>query len=59
MAAVANGLTVFIRTGGRMRLVASPNLSEEDATAIAAGLLLRFLRGAAVKLVNPRFCRDC
>jgi DNA phosphorothioation system restriction enzyme len=41
MAAAANGLTVFIRTGGRMRLVASPNLSEEDAMAIAAGLRSR------------------
>jgi DNA phosphorothioation system restriction enzyme len=41
MAAVASGLTIFIRTGGRMRLVASPNLSEEDATAIIAGLRSR------------------
>lgn len=41
IAAVASGLTVFIRTGGRMRLVASPNLSKEDATAITAGLQSR------------------
>lgn len=41
MAAVASGLTVFIKTGGRMRLVASPNLSKEDATAIMAGLRSR------------------
>ncbi len=41
MAAVASGLTVFIRTGGQMRLVASPNLSEEDATAIISGLRSR------------------
>ncbi|MGB7413177.1 MAG: hypothetical protein WA902_03130 [Thermosynechococcaceae cyanobacterium] len=38
MAAVAGGLSAFIRTGGQMRLVASPCLSEEDANAIAKGL---------------------
>jgi superfamily II DNA or RNA helicase len=36
--AVARGLTALIRVGGKMRLVASPNLSEEDIRAIATGL---------------------
>lgn len=41
LAAVARGLSAFIRTGGHMRLVASPCLSAEDARAIAAGLKSR------------------
>jgi superfamily II DNA or RNA helicase len=36
--AVARGLTALIRMGGKMRLIASPNLSEEDVRAIATGL---------------------
>jgi superfamily II DNA or RNA helicase len=36
--AVARGLTALIRMGGKMRLIASPNLSEEDVRAIAIGL---------------------
>lgn len=35
---VARGLTALIRMGGKMRLIASPNLSEEDVRAIATGL---------------------
>jgi len=38
MAAVAKGLTGLIRSGGKMQLVASPCLSQEDAIAIAQGL---------------------
>jgi len=38
MAAVARGLTGLIRSGGKMQLVASPYLSQEDAVAIAQGL---------------------
>jgi len=38
MAAVAQGLTAFIRSGGQMRLVTSPKLSDEDIEAIARGL---------------------
>lgn len=38
MIAVAKGLTGLIRSGGKMRLVASPNLSEEDIEAIEKGL---------------------
>jgi DNA phosphorothioation system restriction enzyme len=38
MACVAQGLTAFIRSGGRMRLVTSPQLSEEDVQAIEQGL---------------------
>lgn len=38
LALVARGLTAFIQAGGRMRLVTSPQLSEEDVTAIAQGL---------------------
>jgi len=41
MAAAAKGLTALIRVGGKMQLVASPNLSPEDAEAIAAGLRQR------------------
>lgn len=38
MAAVAQGLTAFIRSGGRMRLVTSPQLSTADVQAIEQGL---------------------
>lgn len=41
MACVARGLTAFIRAGGRMRLVTSPQLSDEDIQAIAQGLQQR------------------
>jgi hypothetical protein len=35
MAAVSRGLTAFIRSGGQMRLIASPQLSDEDIEALA------------------------
>ncbi len=38
MASVAAGLLALIQSGGRMRLIASPCLSAEDAEAIALGL---------------------
>ncbi|RZM79149.1 DEAD/DEAH box helicase family protein [Leptolyngbya iicbica] len=41
LALAAQGLTAFIKAGGRMRLVASPHLSEADIEAIAAGLQQR------------------
>ncbi|GAB4179069.1 MAG: DEAD/DEAH box helicase family protein [Coleofasciculaceae cyanobacterium] len=41
MAAVAKGLTALIRSGGKMQLVTSPCLSQEDAEAIATGLKQR------------------
>ncbi|MGF1500080.1 MAG: hypothetical protein ACFB8W_25105 [Elainellaceae cyanobacterium] len=41
MSAVSRGLTAFIRSSGRMRLIASPNLSDEDVEAIARGLQQR------------------
>lgn len=41
IAAAARGLTALIRVGGKMRLVASPFLSQEDAEAIDAGLRQR------------------
>ncbi|MEP0912485.1 DNA phosphorothioation system restriction enzyme [Leptolyngbya sp. GB1-A1] len=41
MAAAAKGLTALIRSGGRMQLIASPQLSPEDANAIAQGLKQR------------------
>lgn len=41
MACVAKGLTAFIRSGGRMRLITSPHLSEEDVDAIEQGLQQR------------------
>jgi len=41
LAAAAKGMTALIRVGGRMRLIASPHLSQEDADAIAKGLKQR------------------
>ena len=41
MASVARGLTASIRSGGQMRLVTSPQLSEEDVQAIEQGLKQR------------------
>jgi DNA phosphorothioation system restriction enzyme len=41
MACVAQGLTAFVRSGGQMRLVTSPKLSEEDVQAIEQGLKKR------------------
>ncbi len=41
IAYVAQGLTAFIRSGGKMRLVTSPQLSEADVQAIADGLRSR------------------
>lgn len=38
MATVAQGLTAFVRSQGRMRLVTSPKLSNDDVEAIARGL---------------------
>lgn len=38
MAAVAQGLTAFVRSEGRMRLVTSPKLSKDDIEAITRGL---------------------
>ena len=38
MACVAQGLTAFVRSGGQMRLITSPQLSEEDVKAIEQGL---------------------
>jgi DNA phosphorothioation system restriction enzyme len=41
LAAAAKGVSGLIRAGGKMRLVASPYLSQEDADAIAQGLKQR------------------
>ena len=41
MICITQGLTAFIRSGGRMRLVTSPQLSREDIEAIAQGLQQR------------------
>lgn len=41
LAAAAKGVSALIRVGGRMRLIASPHLSPEDAGAIAKGLKQR------------------
>jgi DNA phosphorothioation system restriction enzyme len=41
MAVVAQGLTAFIRSGGQMRLVTSPQLSAADVQAIEQGLQQR------------------
>ncbi len=41
MASVAKGLIALIQSGGKMRLIASPCLSAEDAEAIALGIKQR------------------
>lgn len=41
MTAAARGLTALIRSRGKMQLIASPYLSEEDADAIATGMRQR------------------
>jgi DNA phosphorothioation system restriction enzyme len=41
LVAAAKGLSGLIQSGGKMRLVASPHLSREDATAIEQGLKQR------------------
>ena len=41
LTAAAKGITALIRVGGRMRLIASPHLSQDDADAIAKGLKQR------------------
>ncbi|MCU0549413.1 MAG: DNA phosphorothioation system restriction enzyme [Leptolyngbya sp. Prado105] len=50
LAAAARGVSALIRCGGRMRLIASPHLSQEDADAIAQGLRQREEAVAAVLL---------
>ncbi|WP_204106701.1 MULTISPECIES: DEAD/DEAH box helicase family protein [Spirulina sp. CCY15215] len=41
IAVAAQGITALIRTGGKMQLIASPRLSQEDVNAIATGLKQR------------------
>ncbi|MFP4338205.1 MAG: DEAD/DEAH box helicase family protein [Halothece sp.] len=41
MAVAAKGLTALIRSGGKMQLITSPQLSQEDQEAIARGLKQR------------------
>ena len=41
LVAAAKGITALIRVGGKMRLIASPHLSQADADAIAQGLKQR------------------
>ena len=41
LAMAAQGLTAFVKTGGKMRLIASPHLSDEDIQAIKQGLKQR------------------
>jgi DNA phosphorothioation system restriction enzyme len=41
LSAAAKGITALIRVGGKMRLVASPQLSQEDAEAITQGIRQR------------------
>jgi len=41
LAAAAKGITALIQVGGRMRLIASPHLSQDDADAIFKGLKQR------------------
>jgi HKD family nuclease len=57
MAAVAKGLTALIRSGGKMRLVASPYLSTEDIEAITQGLRQReeVIAGAILQELEQEF----
>lgn len=57
MAAAARGLTAMIRAGGKMRLVASPCLFQEDAEAIAKGLRQReeIIVGAILQELDREF----
>ena len=57
MAAAAKGLTALIRSGGKMQLVASPCLSQEDAEAIATGLRQReeVIAGAIRRELDQEF----
>lgn len=41
LALAAQGLAAFVKTGGKMRLIASPHLSDEDIQAIEQGLKQR------------------
>ena len=41
MALAAKGITALIRAGGKMQLIASPRLSDEDVEAIAMGIKQR------------------
>lgn len=41
LALAAQGLSVFVKSGGRMRLIASPHLSDDDIHAIEQGLKQR------------------
>lgn len=41
LALVGQGLTAFIKAGGKIRLIASPHLSDEDVQAIEQGLKQR------------------
>ncbi|XGV96535.1 MAG: DNA phosphorothioation system restriction enzyme [Leptolyngbya sp. BL-A-14] len=41
LALAAQGLAAFVKTGGKMRLIASPHLSDEDVQAIEQGLKQR------------------
>jgi len=63
MASVSQGLTAFIRSGGQMRLVTSPKLSQDDIEAIVQGLKQRdevisaaLMRELAVEL--PKILQD-
>jgi superfamily II DNA or RNA helicase len=59
IAAAARGLTALIKTGGRMRLIVSPCLSEEDVEAIAAGMRRReeVLAGTILQELEKEFAQ--
>lgn len=50
LALAAQGLSAFVQSGGKMRLIASPQLSVEDVEAIAQGLKQR--EDVIVEVVN-------
>lgn len=57
IAVAAKGLTALIRSGGKMQLIASPQLSPEDAEAIATGLRQReeVIASAILRELNQEF----
>lgn len=57
LALAAQGLAVFVKTGGKMRLIASPHLSDEDMQAIEQGLKQRqdVVTAAVLRALNQEF----
>lgn len=57
LALAAQGLAAFVKTGGKMRLIASPHLSDDDIQAIEQGLKQRqeAVTGALLRELEQEF----